>query len=49
VYEDYLQKQELGISYEPEDTKEIKSEVEEWKSIIIKGRELLFEPPDFNF
>ena len=49
VYEDYLQKQELGISYQPEDSKEINLEVEEWRNAIIKGRELLLEPPDFNF
>ena len=49
VYEDYLQKQELGISYLSEETKEINSEVDEWRSAIIKGRELLLEPPDFNF
>jgi len=49
VYEDYLQKQELGISYQAEDTKEVVSEMEEWRNAIIKGRELLLEPPDFNF
>jgi hypothetical protein len=49
VYEDYLQKQELGISYQSEDTKEITLEMEEWRTAIIKGRELLLEPPDFNF
>ncbi len=49
VYEDYLQKQELGISYEPENTKEIVLEMEEWRTAITKGRELLLEPPDFNF
>ena len=49
VYEDYLQKQELGISYQSEDSKEITLEMEEWRTAIIKGRELSLEPPDFNF
>jgi hypothetical protein len=49
VYEDYLQKQELGISYQSEETKEVSQEVEEWRTAIIKGRELSMEPPDFNF
>jgi hypothetical protein len=49
VYEDYLQKQELGISYQAEESVEINEELEEWKTAITKGRELANEPPDFNF
>ncbi len=49
VYEDYLQKQELGISYETEDSTEVNEELEEWKEAIIKGRELSGETGDFNF
>ncbi|MGP8214274.1 MAG: hypothetical protein ACLQQ4_01790 [Bacteroidia bacterium] len=49
VYEDYLQKQELGISYENEDSAEINEELDEWKVAITKGRELSGEPGDFNF
>ncbi len=49
VYEDYLQKQELGISYEKEESEEINEELEEWKIAILKGRELAGESPDLNF
>ena len=49
VYEDYLQKQELGISYENEESLEINEELEEWKTAIVKGRELSGEANDFNF
>jgi hypothetical protein len=49
VYENYLQKQELGISYETEVNAGLKEETEEWKYAILKGRELASEPPDFNF
>jgi hypothetical protein len=49
VYEDYLQKQELGISYELEESQEVNDELEEWKLAIRKGRELSGEAPDFNF
>jgi len=49
VYDDYLQKQNLGISYEAENNVEIESELNEWKSAIIKGREMDGAAPDFNF
>jgi hypothetical protein len=49
VYEDYLQKQELGISYELEESTEVNEELEEWKTAIKKGRELSGEAADFNF
>jgi len=49
VYEDYLQKQELGISYEKEESVEVNEELEEWKTAILKGRELSGEAADFNF
>jgi len=49
VYDDYLQKHNLGISYQPEDNAEIDEEMNEWKTAIIKGRELSGEAADFNF
>jgi len=49
VYEDYLQKQSFGISYEIEDNTEIEEQLQEWKTAIIKGREMSGEKPDFNF
>jgi len=49
VYEDYLQKHELGISYENEESVEINEELEEWKNAIVKGRELSGESQDLNF
>jgi hypothetical protein len=49
VYDDYLQKQNLGISYEVEDNTEIDSELNEWRNAILKGREMNGETPDYNF
>jgi hypothetical protein len=49
VYEDYLQKHNLGISYETEDNTEINDELKEWETAITKGREMAGESPDFNF
>jgi len=49
VYDDYLQKHNLGISYETENNEEIEEELKEWETAIIKGREMSGENQDFNF
>lgn len=49
VYDDYLQKHNLGISYLPDDNTEIDDELNEWKTAITRGREMSGEAPDFNF
>jgi hypothetical protein len=49
VFEDYQQKQTLGISHESEPNPEIEDEVNEWKNAVIKGREMDGATPDFNF
>lgn len=49
VYDEYLQKHNLGITYEKEETPALVEHAEEWKNAIIKGRELAGEPPDLNF
>ncbi len=49
VYDEYLQKQNLGISYFKEENPALAEQVKEWKSAVIKGRELAGEAPDLNF
>lgn len=50
VYDEYVMKQDLSIFYDKErDIKELKADMEKWRDAILKGRELLAEPKDFNF
>ncbi|NNM95471.1 MAG: hypothetical protein HKL88_08420 [Bacteroidia bacterium] len=49
VYDEYLHKQNLGISYQKEENPALAAQVREWKAIIIKGREIAGEASDMDF